>query len=154
MLSPKLLLICALGVLSALIAVSAAPASSAIDNPNLKSLNSANFESSIQSGSWFVEFFSPYCIHCKHFAPTYADLAEIQEPLEQSSQFYIRRVNCVEQADVCNAQKVRGYPSLFLYADGKKVDEYKGDRSFEDLMAFTTAKASDYRTLKASERPQ
>lgn len=26
--------------------------------------------------------------------------------------------------DVCNSQGIRGYPSLFLYVDGKKVEEY------------------------------
>lgn len=65
--------------------------------PHKEGLNSLTFDPSIKSGMWFVEFFSPYCGHCRHFAPTYADLAEIQAPLEESSQFYIRRVNCVEQ---------------------------------------------------------
>jgi hypothetical protein len=29
-------------------------------------------------------------------------------------------------ADVCNGEDVRGYPTMFLYSDGKKQDEFKG----------------------------
>ncbi|CAO1618120.1 unnamed protein product [Jaminaea pallidilutea] len=140
----------ALFAMLSLLPLSGFAAPTSINDPNLKGLNSLTFDPSIKSGMWFVEFFSPYCGHCRHFAPTYADLAEIQAPLEESSQFYIRRVNCVEQGDLCNLQKVTGYPSLFLYADGTKLEEYHGDRSFEDLMSFTTARASDYRKAKAS----
>ncbi|PWN29853.1 thioredoxin-like protein [Jaminaea rosea] len=138
-----------IAIVSSLVSTALSAPVSDINNPSLKGLTSTTFDSSVAKGMWFVEFFSPWCHHCKAFAPTYADLAEIQEPLEQTSDFYIRRVNCVEQGDLCDAQKVRGYPSLFLYQDGQKVDEYRGNRSFEDLMSFTTAKASDYRKAKA-----
>lgn len=40
-------------------------------------------------------------------------------------------------ADLCDAQKVRGYPSLFLYADGKKLEEYREYQpSFDGLVAL------------------
>lgn len=66
-----------------------------------------------------------------------------------------------------------------LYLDGTKIEEYskcssidrteyqiyqadsyeldvftEGDRSFEDLMAFTTAKSSDYRKMKLQQQQQ
>lgn len=46
----------------------------------------------------FVEFFSPYCPHCKAFMPTWSLLKEMHgEHLADSSNFHFARVDCVAQ---------------------------------------------------------
>ena len=42
--------------------------------PELTSFTSDDLKSGIEQGYWLVEFFSPYCVHCKHFAPTWQTL--------------------------------------------------------------------------------
>ncbi|CAO1626393.1 unnamed protein product [Sympodiomycopsis kandeliae] len=137
--------------------VNAAPAGSpgSINDPALekKTLTASNFQSELSDSLSLVEFYSPYCIHCKRFAPTFANLASIQEHLEEYK-FKIRRVNCVASGDLCKDQGITGYPTLNLYLNGNKVEEYQGDRSFENLMAYTTAKSSDYRKTQSQPAPQ
>ncbi|PWN24047.1 thioredoxin-like protein [Microstroma glucosiphilum] len=117
---------------------------------HMVTLTANDFQSGISTDLTFVEFYSPWCGHCKRFAPTFKNVAEIQEHWAEEG-FRIKRVNCANSGDVCESQKVTGYPSLFLYRNGQMVEKYKGDRSFEDLMSFTTARASDYRKQKEAK---
>lgn len=41
----------------------------------------------------FVEHFSPYCTHCKHFAPTWEKLVEHYESME-SPGVHLAQVDC------------------------------------------------------------
>ncbi len=43
--------------------------------------------------SRFVEHFSPYCTHCKHFAPTWEKLTEHYESME-SPGVHLAQVDC------------------------------------------------------------
>ncbi|PWN98996.1 thioredoxin-like protein [Tilletiopsis washingtonensis] len=149
-----------LGATALLSLALAAPAPAPIDyafgdihNPNLPHLTSATFTPSLSHGMWLVEFFSPYCPHCQQFAPIWQDVLEMQEHLATDSDFHMSRVNCIEQGDLCEAQKVLGYPALRLYADGQMVEQYSGKRTYDDVTAFVVARAADYRKLRASQAP-
>lgn len=50
----------------------------------------------------------------------------------------IAKVDCtsVENKELCVEEHVEGYPTLFAYKNGKKVNEYDGSRSLEDLKSF------------------
>lgn len=77
--------------------------------------------------------------------PTWKDLTEISAHLEDSSQFYMGRVDCTLQGDVCDTEGITGYPSMHLYQDGTLVAEYKGSRKFSVLKAWIFGKAEGYR---------
>jgi len=45
---------------------------------------------------------------------------------------FIERIFCYQ---------VNGFPTMFLYRDGKKVEEYEGNRSLDDLYSFVSKNA-------------
>jgi hypothetical protein len=47
---------------------------SSVSGAQLQQLTPANFKDSTARGLWFVEHFSPYCVHCRQFAPTWEKL--------------------------------------------------------------------------------
>lgn len=111
----------------------------------VQSLTAGNFTSATENGMWLVEFYSPYCGHCKKFAPTLHDLAESSKHFQDSSNFHIARVNCIAQGDLCVRQNIDAYPSLELFRDGTWFESYAGGRSYEELEAFIRARAADNR---------
>lgn len=38
--------------------------------------------------------------------------------------------------DICNDNQVKSYPTLFIHEDGKKLEEYMGNRQLDDLKKF------------------
>ncbi len=69
----------------------------------------------------------------------------ISQHLEESSQFYLARVDCVASGDLCVDQGVEAYPTIQLYQDGEKIDQWKGERSFAKLKTYVDGHAEAYR---------
>ncbi|KAF8655196.1 hypothetical protein AX16_003228 [Volvariella volvacea WC 439] len=100
-------------------------------------LTPTNFKQITAHGTWFVEHFSPWCHHCKAFAPTWEKLVEevkvLQLPVE------LAQVNCASYGDLCEANGVTGYPQMTLYREGEALETFKGSRELERLIAFLTS---------------
>jgi len=100
-------------------------------------LTGKNFEESIKTGTTFVKFFAPWCGHCKKLAPTWEDLGAKYKDNEAVT---IAKVDCTAAGntnkDLCDGEGVKGFPTLQIYKDGKKITEYNGKRGLEELDAF------------------
>ncbi|KAG6004784.1 Protein disulfide-isomerase erp38 [Claviceps pusilla] len=121
-------------VLATLTAVAAA-GSAVID------LTPANFDQVVlKSGKpTLVEFFAPWCGHCKTLAPVYEQLALAFEHAKDKIQ--IAKVDADAERALGKRFGVQGFPTL-KYFDGKseKPDEYKTGRDLESLTNFITEK--------------
>ena len=74
---------------------------------NVISLTSGDFDQSVQAESlMLVEFFAPWCGHCKALAPHYEEAATALK----EKNIPIAKVDCVDQADLCQSHGVQGYP--------------------------------------------
>lgn len=103
--------------------VSAAPVS--VDTSKTpQELTKDTYHEAGTKGIWWIKFYSPYCHHCKAFAPswdrTYLKLNSTYEELNFAS------VNCVAQGDLCEELDIGVYPSVYLYKDGKLMEPLKG----------------------------
>jgi len=116
----------------------AAPAAAAEDvKSSVAHVDKDNFEAEIKDGITFVKFFAPWCGHCKRLAPTWEELAA---KYSKTDGVKIGKVDCTEGNDrnreLCGAQGVTGFPTLNIYKNGEKIEEYNGKRTIEDLEAF------------------
>lgn len=68
-------------------------------------------------------------------APTWDELAT---KFAGSPVAKVAKVDCTldESKELCNEQGVDGFPTVFVYKNGKQVEEYTGSRSLEDLYEF------------------
>ncbi|PVF99148.1 thioredoxin-domain-containing protein [Serendipita vermifera] len=120
-----------------LVTSSPLPVDSKETPPELRQLTANTFDQSIKKDTWFVEFFSPWCGHCKAFKPTWEKLVASRD---DAPRLNLAQVDCVANGDLCNAEGVKYYPFLRLYqntADGKQTQQvYDESRTLENLEAF------------------
>ncbi|MCO5589563.1 hypothetical protein L7F22_043531 [Adiantum nelumboides] len=136
-------------LLSICLGVNAAPIETEKTGTNLIS---TNFDQNVGKGMWLVEFFSPWCGHCKKFAPTWSMLVGMNEHLADSSDFHFGRVDCVAQGDLCSSNEIRGYPTIRLINNGKKVEEFEGERTYESLSTFILTHAKEHKSQIAASK--
>ncbi|KAK2735630.1 protein disulfide-isomerase precursor [Myotisia sp. PD_48] len=83
-----------------------------------------------------VEFYAPWCGHCKALAPKYEKLGQLYKDNEEySSKVTIAKVDATSN-DV--PDEITGFPTIKLYPAGAKGSpvEYTGSRTIEDLANF------------------
>ncbi|RVX67270.1 hypothetical protein B0A52_09307 [Exophiala mesophila] len=80
--------------------------------------------------SWFIKFYVPWCSHCQHLAPTWAEMAK-----EMQGKLNIGEVNCEENSRLCKEAKINAYPTIYFFRGGERV-EYEGLRGIGDLLSF------------------
>ncbi|EFX87477.1 hypothetical protein DAPPUDRAFT_43137 [Daphnia pulex] len=102
----------------------------------------SNFENGIASGVTFVKFYAPWCGHCKRMSPTWDELGT---KFVGKTGVKIAKVDCTEGSNrqLCADQKVNGFPTMFLYSNGEKVEEYDGNRSLDDMFSFVAKLMND-----------
>lgn len=86
-----------------------------------------------------VEFFAPWCGHCKTLAPTYEELA--QKFAFAEDKLSIAKVDADEHKTLGRRFGVQGFPTLKWF-DGKsdKPEDYNGGRDIDSLADFIASK--------------
>jgi protein disulfide isomerase len=84
----------------------------------------------------FVEFYAPWCGHCKQLAPVFTEVAKILK--ENDANVVLAKVDCTQQKQICS--DVQGYPTLKLFSKTGKIADYDGDRNKESLVAYLNKK--------------
>jgi thiol-disulfide isomerase/thioredoxin len=101
-------------------------------------------------GLRFVEYFSPFCHHCRAFKPTWDELVNnYAESLVNFAQvdciIYGGMSNLVYQilgslseipTDLCTSNGVNGYPQMNLYHDGALRVTFTGMRNYDGIVNF------------------
>lgn len=82
-----------------------------------------------------IEFYAPWCGHCKALAPKYEDLASLYAKSEFKDKIVIAKVDATLN-DV--PDEIQGFPTIKMYAAGAKNEPitYSGSRTIEDLIKF------------------
>ncbi|KAL6248725.1 hypothetical protein RBB50_003787 [Rhinocladiella similis] len=103
---------------------------------------------------WFIKFYVPWCSHCQHLAPTWSELAR-----EMEGKLNIGEVNCEQSPRLCKDAKVSGYPTIYFFRGGERV-EYEGLRGLGDLLSFANkaldsevkyVDANDFKEMEETE---
>jgi len=110
-------------------------------------LNPSNFDSVVLDSSKdvLVEFYAPWCGHCKKLAPIWDKLATV---FKNEPNVVIANVDADKYKDLGGRFGVTGFPTLKFFPKGNKAGQaYSGARELVDLVKFVNDEAKTKRTV-------
>lgn len=114
-------------------------------------LTDENFDEVVSSHDMLlVEFYAPWCGHCKKLAPEYSEaagvLAELETPL------YVAKVDATEQKECGKKFEIQGFPTLKVFRGLDNVSDYEGGRTADDIVKYLIKKSGPAaKTLEAGD---
>eukprot|EP00959_Pyramimonas_sp_CCMP1952_P394444 8265023-Pyramimonas_sp.AAC.1 len=95
-------------------------------------LTEANFDGWVNKQVFtLVEFYAPWCGHCKSLAPEWADAAEHLGKGDKP--IYLAKVDATVHEALGQRFGVQGYPTIFAFRYGVK-EEYDGPREASGIV--------------------
>lgn len=113
------------------------------EEENVLVLTDDNFEEVISSNDiLLVEFYAPWCGHCKSLAPEYAKAAATLK--ENDPPIRIAKVDATAHTKVGEKYGIQGFPTLKLFQgslDAADVKDYDGGRTAPDIEKWMIKKS-------------
>ncbi|XP_068648249.1 protein disulfide-isomerase-like [Aristolochia californica] len=128
--------ICSLLLVSCLLIFTAAGSES--DGESVLTLDASNFSETVAKHPFIVvEFYAPWCGHCKNLAPEYEKAASVLS--SHDPPVALAKVDANEEInkELASQYDVKGFPTLkILRNGGKTIEDYKGPRDSDGIIAY------------------
>eukprot|EP00066_Takifugu_rubripes_P021814 XP_011611080.1 PREDICTED: protein disulfide-isomerase-like [Takifugu rubripes] len=102
-----------------------------------------NFARALEENQYLlVEFYAPWCGHCKQLEPIYAEAAGKLK--EEGSAIRLAKVDATEEKELAEKFEIAGFPSLKLFVNGDsmKPTDYNGKRTLTAIIQWIKRQAS------------
>ncbi|SCV05972.1 LANO_0H19240g1_1 [Lachancea nothofagi CBS 11611] len=114
-----------------------------IDDDFPDPLNAAQFDTEMSKHLHVVEFYSPYCHHCKALAPIWKNAWRNFRDEGRKLNISFAQINCVESGDLCHRERITAYPAIKLYGPNGFIKDFPlaQKRNLETLTNFARQEA-------------
>jgi protein disulfide-isomerase A6 len=118
------------------------------DDKDVIVLEESTFDEKVlgSNDSWFIEFYAPWCGHCKNLAPHWARLAT-----ELKGEIKVAKVDATQNSGLAGRFDVKGYPSIKFFPAGPKSDssaiDYSGQRETSSMASWAREQHENLKPL-------
>jgi protein disulfide-isomerase A1 len=109
---------------------------------NVITLTGDTFDQALEDNQLLlVEFYAPWCGHCKKLAPEYETAADTLAAAGDVGK--LAKVDCTEEQELAQRFGIRGYPTLKLFVGGNGAapKEFNGERTADGIVSYLRKKA-------------
>jgi len=111
-------------------------------------LSDDNFDTALSlHESILVEFYAPWCGHCKNLAPEWSKAADT---LKDSSPIKLAKVDVTENDDLGKKYDIKGFPTIKFFKKGTPSD-YQGGRTAAEIVTWVNKKSGPPAVVVNSE---
>uniref|UniRef100_A0A4W4F0F2 Protein disulfide-isomerase A6 n=1 Tax=Electrophorus electricus TaxID=8005 RepID=A0A4W4F0F2_ELEEL len=99
-------------------------------------LTDDNFDKLVLNGHevWMVEFFAPWCGHCKKLEPEWT-AAAIAVKEQTKGKVKLGAVDATVHQGLARRYGIRGFPTIKIFSKGEEPKDYDGGRTRPDIVA-------------------
>merc|ERR1712013_678310 len=105
-------------------------------------LTDGNFRKEVlmeKETGWLVEFYAPWCGHCKNLAPAWADAAT-----KLKGKMNLGALDATQHGSTAQEYGVQGYPTIKYFAPGSsEPEEYDGGRTADAIVKWAEEKFAE-----------
>jgi len=94
-----------------------------------------------------ANFYANWCIWSKRLSPVFEKTAEKIDSmrwLHRKTKVKLVKVDCALYADLCRDNRVKAFPSIMLFMDGKINEKYDGHRTVDAMTQWVVKKARTF----------
>jgi protein disulfide-isomerase A6 len=108
-------------------------------------LTDANFESTVMKSNdmWLVEFYAPWCGHCKKLEPEWNQAAS-----DLKGKVRVAKVDATVEQSLGSRFGIQGYPTIKIFPPGPKtktgVESYDGPRDASSIVSIALEKLEKF----------
>ncbi|CAH8617244.1 unnamed protein product [Schistosoma rodhaini] len=114
-------------------------ASEVTEEDDVLVLNKKNFDDVIKTNKFvLVEFYAPWCGHCKALAPEYS--AAAKKLKEKGSLIKLAKVDATVEEELAFKHGVKGYPTLKFFRNEQPID-FGGERDSDAIVNWCLRKS-------------
>jgi protein disulfide-isomerase A6 len=112
---------------------------------NVIVLDDSNFESTVFNSKdmWLVEFYAPWCGHCKNLEPQWNRAAT-----DLKGKIKVAKVDATVNSRIASKYDIKGYPTIKIFPPGEKseskVENYDGGREADQIVTYSLEKLEKY----------
>jgi len=118
---------------------------------HIRFISPAEFSVHINKGLWIIMYGANWCKYTQKLTPKWLGLQTRIRAENLSKDINIAKVECTKDMDFCTSQGIDGFPTIYVYENGKKYEEYLGNHEVNEMFTYVQEQVARYRSEEVVE---